>query len=337
MYTGATWKHIIIITMIALVILSIPAYAYTQHNPVWYTRPRALTRVLDNGISAVILEGNLYVIHDTYDPSTSYNEIGVTVHSLADGSLQDSTVYTYTGQGDFYGSDIMTLNGRIFIAGTIVDSHASMVNIDPFKLDARASLIRGYPRPMSMIIGSQEADAALFLGYHASPQHGGVLGHTYAGRVIQRVRVPGSDMATEYLLNTYALGEMGKPVILVAGDESLREQVEEFTPWAKFVALKKPIAFFADYTKPFKQVEEALRRGVREAVRTLSSGEAKPLKAREPWIEVEFKRPYHAEIAELFPCVERLDGVTVRLTCEKYLVNFKMLEGLVIAAYSFER
>ena len=219
----------------------------------------------------------------------------------------------------------------------VADSHAAMINIDPFKLDARASLIRGYPRPTSMIIGSQEADAALFLGYHASPQHGGVLGHTYAGRVIQRVRVHGSDMATEYLLNAYALGELGKPVILVAGDETLREQVMEFTPWAQFVALKKPVAFFADYTKPFKQVEEELRKATREGVKTLSSGEAKPLRAKEPWIEIEFKRPYHAEIAELFPCVERIDGVTVKLTCEKYLDNFKMLEGLVIAAYSFER
>ncbi|MEB3806225.1 MAG: M55 family metallopeptidase, partial [Desulfurococcales archaeon] len=32
----------------------------------------------------------------------------------------------------------------------VADSHGAMVNIDPFKLDKRASLLRGYPRPMSM-------------------------------------------------------------------------------------------------------------------------------------------------------------------------------------------
>lgn len=231
--------------------------------------------------------------------------------------------------------DELFSNGASEVA--VADSHGAMVNIDPFKLDERVSLIRGYPRPTSMIIGVEEADAALFLGYHSSPQQGGVLSHTYAGRIIQRVRVPGSDTATEYLLNAYALGEVGVPVVLVAGDEALRGQVEEYTPWAQFVGLKKPLAFFADYTRPFNQVEGELRRSVREAVRALSSGVAKPLKPGEPWIALEFKRPFHADIAALFPCVERLDGVTVRLTCEKYLDNFRMLEGLIAAAYSFER
>ena len=139
MYTGASWKPILIITMIVLVILSIPAYAYTQHNPVWYTRPRALNRVLDNAIATIITTGNLYVIHDTVDPTTSYNEIGVTVHSLTDGSMLDSTLYSYTGQGDFYGGDAITLNGRLFIAGTIVDSttgaYGVLLEIDPYTLN----------------------------------------------------------------------------------------------------------------------------------------------------------------------------------------------------------
>lgn len=219
----------------------------------------------------------------------------------------------------------------------VADSHGAMVNIDPFKLDGRASLLRGYPRPTSMIIGAEEADAAVFLGYHSSPQQGGVLAHTYSGRIIQRVRVAGCDAATEYLLNAYALGELGKPVVLVAGDEALREHVGKHTPWAEFVALKKPVSFFADLTGPFKTVEEDLRAAVDRAYKKLEKGEVKPLTPEEPWIEVEFKRPYHADIATLFPCVERLDGVRVKLTCSKYLDNFKMLEGLIAAAYSFER
>ncbi len=231
--------------------------------------------------------------------------------------------------------------GELYNAGAerviVADSHGSMVNINPFKLDKRAWLVRGYPRPMAMIAGARGSDAALMLGYHTSQQAGGVLGHTYAGRIVQRVRVYGSDAATEYLLNAYALGELGVPVILVAGDSKLKPQVEEFTPWAVFVTLKEAVSFFADMTKPAQDLEEDLRKGVREAVEKLRNGEAKPLKPKEPWIIVEFKRPFHADIAELFPCVERIDGVTVKLTCSTYLENYRLFEGVVIAAFSFEK
>ncbi len=219
----------------------------------------------------------------------------------------------------------------------VADSHGSMVNINPFKLDKRAWLVRGYPRPLAMIAGAKGSDAALMLGYHTSQQAGGVLGHTYAGRIVQRVRVYGEDAATEYLLNTYALGELDVPLVLVAGDSKLRQQVEKHTPWAVFVALKEAVSFFADLTKPAQTLEEDLRKGVREAVEKLKKGEARPLKPKEPWIIIEFKRPFHADIAELFPCVERIDGVTVKLTCSTYLENYKLFEGVVIAAFSFEK
>jgi D-amino peptidase len=219
----------------------------------------------------------------------------------------------------------------------VADSHGDMVNIDPFKLDKRATLIRGFPRPLSMIIGAEEADAALFLGYHTSPQQGGVLAHTYSGRIVQRVEVAGCKAATEYLLNTLALGEIGKPVIFVAGDWKLGEQVARFTPWSVFIPLKKPLSFFADITKPWPTIEETLRKGVRAAVKTLEKGDAKPLKPEQPEIVVEVKRPYHADIAELFPCVERLDGVTIRLKCNSFRENFKLVEGIIMAAYALER
>jgi len=112
----------------------------------------------------------------------------------------------------------------------VADSHGSMLNIIPFKLDKRATLLRGYPRPLSMIVGAEKTDAAVFLGYHTSPQMGGVLAHTYAGRIIQRVVLPTCKETTEYLLNAYALGEMNVTVIMVAGDSLLEEQVKTYTP-----------------------------------------------------------------------------------------------------------
>ncbi len=219
----------------------------------------------------------------------------------------------------------------------VADSHGSMLNIIPFKLDERATLLRGYPRPLSMIVGAEKTDGAIFLGYHTSPQLGGVLAHTYAGRIIQRVVLPTCNETTEYLLNAYALGEMGVPVIMVAGDSLLEEHVKKYTPWAEFVGLKHPVSFFADLTPPPKEIEKKLEEAVKNSMEKLSNNQAKPLVPPEPWIEVEFKRPFHADVAELFPCVERKGGTRVKLVCKKYIENLKLLEGIIAAAYSYEK
>ncbi len=218
----------------------------------------------------------------------------------------------------------------------VADSHGAMVNLDPFKLDKRVTLIRGFPRPLSMIIGAEETDAAIFLGYHTSPQQGGVLAHTYSGRIIQRVQLAGCNAATEYLLNALALGEANIPVALVAGDSKLKDHVEKFTPWSVFLALKEPISFYADKTKPWLKLKDEIREAVREAYKRAEKELIKPLKPTENWIIIEFKRPYHADIAELFPCVRRIDGVTVKLECNSFRKNLKLLEGIVMAAYGME-
>ncbi len=219
----------------------------------------------------------------------------------------------------------------------VADSHGAMVNLDPFKIDRRVHLVRGFPRPLSMITGAETVDAAMFIGYHTCPQTGGVLAHTYSGRIIQRVRLAIEENASEYLLNALALGEMGKPVVLVAGDEALREQVKKHTPWAVFIPLKKPASSLADITPPWRDIEVSIENGVKSALELHEAEAVQPLLVEEKWIEVELKRPYHADVAELFPCVKRLNGVTVRIECDKFTESFKLLEGIVMAAYSLER
>jgi len=219
----------------------------------------------------------------------------------------------------------------------VADSHGAMVNLDPFEIGSKAVLVRGFPRPQAMIAGAEGADMAFLVGYHTSPGAGGVLAHTYAGRIVHRVAVDGEEDASEYLLNTLALGELGVPVGLVAGDAALRGQVEKHTPEAVFLALKEPVGSLADRTRPWPEVEAAIRQATARAVEAYEKGGLEPVRPRSPWIVVDFKRPYHADLAELFPCTERLDGTRVRLGCQSYLENYRLFEGLVIAAYSLER
>ncbi len=221
----------------------------------------------------------------------------------------------------------------------VADSHGSMVNIDPLKLQEAgpATLVRGFPRPLSMVAGSRGASAAFLVGYHTAPGAGGVLAHTYSGRIIHRVEVDGCSDADEYILNTYALGEEGVPVVLVAGDSRLEEHVREHTPWAVFVPLKDSVSVFADSTPPLHEVEKRLREGVRRALSVIERGEAKPVKPGDSSIIVDFNRPAYADAASMFPCTERLDGTRVKLKCNSFRENYKLLEGVVLAAYALER
>lgn len=228
--------------------------------------------------------------------------------------------------------------GRRCEGVTVADSHGAMVNIDPLSLKG-ASIVRGFPRPLAQLAGAGGASIAAMIGFHATQHQGGVLGHTYAGRIIQRVSTALDDDTSEYLLNALALGEMGVPVGLVAGDARLREQVERHTPWAVFVPLKEPISFFSDHNPPLDEALTRLERGIAEALDRLERGEMKLIKPPkgEEWIRVEYKRPYHAELASMVPCVERLDGVTVRIDCGGFLDNYRVFELSVIAAYGLER
>lgn len=219
----------------------------------------------------------------------------------------------------------------------VADSHGSMVNLRPLEMPGYVELIRGFPRSLMMVTGANEADAGIFLGYHSSPGVGGVLSHTYAGRIVQRVTVNGYSDVTEYYLNLLALGEMGVPLIMVAGDSALEPCVKKHTPWAAFLALKKHVSTLADRSIGWPQVEYRLKKAVEKAIEIYEEGKAEPVKPENPEILLELKRPWHADIAELYPCVERIDGVRVKLTCDNYLDNLKLMEGIIIAAYSLER
>ncbi|HEC96452.1 MAG TPA: peptide transporter, partial [Euryarchaeota archaeon] len=87
----------------------------------------------------------------------------------------------------------------------IADSHGPMVTIIPENLPEYTSLVRGFPRPLAMISGAKDCDAALFIGYHAkSGTSEATFDHTYTG-LIDELRVNGTPVS-EFLLNAYALG-----------------------------------------------------------------------------------------------------------------------------------
>lgn len=62
-------------------------------------------------------------------------------------------------------ADELKKNG--FERVVIADSHGPMVNLLIDDLPEYAEIVRGFPRPLSMVAGVEGCDAAVFLGYHA--------------------------------------------------------------------------------------------------------------------------------------------------------------------------
>ncbi len=215
------------------------------------------------------------------------------------------------------------------------DSHAFMGNIDYNGVEVPVKLLQGYPRPYSMVLGVEEYDAAIFLGYHAAAgTREGFLDHTYSSRVIYRVYVNG-ELASEYLLNAMYAGEHGVPVVMVAGDERLRGQVEKHTPWAVFVALKRGRGRLAAEYESKPVVEQRLRRAVHEALARLERGEAKPLQPPRPLrLRVELREALYADMVQVLPGVRRVDAYTVEYEASTAREALGLLEAIAWIGYA---
>ena len=216
----------------------------------------------------------------------------------------------------------------------VADSHGPMITLDVENLPEYVKLTRGFPRPLSMITGGEKVDAVVFLGYHSkagTPRSN--FDHTYSSATIDSVEINGIP-ASEFLLNAYVAGHFNKPVILVAGDQALLEDdVAKYAPWSVRVVLKESHSRFACTSPSLEKIRKELEKAVAEASEKFKKGEMKALKAAYPVeVKIRFLGTEMADIAELLPIIERIDGKTVKYTAKDIVEAYKILELLVAAA-----
>jgi len=214
----------------------------------------------------------------------------------------------------------------------IADSHGPMVSVLVDDLPEYVEIIRGFPRPVSMVSGVEGCDVALFLGYHAkfgTPKSS--FDHTYSGGSINKVQVNGI-VTSEFLLNAYVAGELNVPVVLVAGEaQLLQDDVKQYAPWAENVVLKHSLSRVSARSSSMVRIEKELRKAVRKAVR--SKDDAKLLLARKPVkMRITFLTSHFADVAELLPIVKRIDGLNVEYTARNMIQAYNTFEHLVLAA-----
>lgn len=216
----------------------------------------------------------------------------------------------------------------------IADSHGAMVNILIEDLPEYTEIVRGFPRPLSMISWVEECNAALLLGYHAKAgTMKSTFDHTYSGTTISKVEINGIE-ASEFLLNTWVAGHYNVPVILVAGDAKLLESdVNKYAPWVEKIILKRSASRYAARSPSMIKIERQLKNAVKNAVSKLRRGGVKPLKVRSPVeLKVTFVKSGFADAAELMPNIERMSGTTVKYIAENMVEAYRVFELLILAA-----
>lgn len=216
----------------------------------------------------------------------------------------------------------------------IADSHGPMVNLEVDKLPEYVEIIRGIPRPVSMVSGVEECDAAVFFGYHAKfGTAKSSFDHTYSGRSIKKLKINGIPVS-EFLLNAYAAGFYDVPVILVAGDAQLLEDdVKRYSPWVEAVTLKESLSRVSAKSPSLIKIEALLRESVKRAVFNFKEDKTQPLKTNQPVkADITFLASHFADVAELLPIVNRKDGLSIEYTASTIIEAYKIFQLLVLAS-----
>ncbi len=161
------------------------------------------------------------------------------------------------------------------------DSHGSARNILPDLLDPRALLIRDWSGgPKMMMEGIDDSfDAVVFIGYHArAGTADAIIDHTSTGNVVD-FAINGRSLP-EAGYNALMAGHYGVPVVFVAGDQAICDQVTELFGEVATFATKRGIGAASLGLHP-EAAQEGIRAGVAEAVR--NRGRYQPFTMTRPY------------------------------------------------------
>ncbi|MBW6516069.1 MAG: M55 family metallopeptidase [Candidatus Cloacimonetes bacterium] len=220
----------------------------------------------------------------------------------------------------------------------IADSHGMGDNLDYeiTALDKRISLVSGSPRPFYMMPAfDKDISAVIFLGYHAgSGAAHGNMDHTYSNSRVHRLWINDIPMNEAFINAAYA-GHYDIPVVLITGDQTLKEELQN-TPLseAEYVVTKQSIAKFAAMNYSMLKVQEELKEKVKIALQKIEQPLQRYKFTSPITLKILFNSSSMADVAALVPCTTRLDGRTIAFTHNDYAVVFETIVALTTIAYT---
>jgi D-amino peptidase len=203
------------------------------------------------------------------------------------------------------------------------DSHGPMRNLLLDALPTDVRVIFGNRKTFSMVAGAETGfGGAFFVGYHGGAGDAdAVLCHTYTPSVIYEVRLNGAR-CSEATINAALLGHYGVPLLLVTGDRTTVEGVQEQMPWVRGAIVKESIGNFAADSLTPVAAQRLIRAVAAEAVTNAAA--AKLYRFDAPLtLEVQFVTAAQANLVATIPGFERSGSRNVRFVHDDFPVIFK--------------
>jgi D-amino peptidase len=194
----------------------------------------------------------------------------------------------------------------------VSDSHGNFQNLLIERFPKDVTIIRGGPRPLSMMQGIDETfDAVMFIGYHSGTTNpAGVRAHTISSARLADVRINGVSMS-EAGINAAIAGHFRVPVVMISGDDAAVAEAKRLIGDVEGAVVKEAYGFHSAKTLTPEASRERIRDAVRRALQNPTR--FRPMRVQTPvTLEVRFKNYRPAEILAFLPNVERIDSHSVR-------------------------
>jgi len=190
----------------------------------------------------------------------------------------------------------------------ICDAHSSGNNLNIMDLPRNIKLIQGRTRPYYMVEGYDSSfNAAFLIGYHAPVgTYKGLMDHSYSSSSFYEVKING-QVVGESEINAILLSEETIPVILISGDDQLKNFSQSHFPETSFVITKHSIGKFSASLIHPELVHQDLEQKTIAAIDKISSTRCyAPIKPYS--VEIALVNTLQADFAGILPGVERKDG-----------------------------
>lgn len=212
------------------------------------------------------------------------------------------------------------------------DSHGPMVNIMPELLDKRAELITGTTKPLSMMQNLDDTfDAVMLVGYHARNNTPGILSHTISGGTVDNIWI-NDNIVGETGFNSHTASYFGVPVVMVTGDQILKEEVKDVLGESvEFVQVKKAITRYSAQCIHPEVACEKIKKSAQKAITNAKN--IKPLEVSSPYTgKIQFLNSGKTDAASRLLGSVRVSGDTVSYTDEDLLNVIKALNVMISLA-----
>jgi D-amino peptidase len=161
----------------------------------------------------------------------------------------------------------------------VVDAHGSgnpEPDVPPGALDPRARQVFRDTRFRQYVdlVAPDAYDAIVCVGMHAKTGSRGFASHTFAPGL--EFLVNGASI-TETELIGYSWGRVGVPVVLVTGDDRLREDLRATMPWLEYVTVKTSTSASTAALRPVDDVHRDMRRAAARAMQGVKGMRTMPL------------------------------------------------------------